>query len=338
MRIAILYDRISDEAGPDQADSLIQANAVEDVLRDFGHLCRQFSFSLDVKSFMESLKEWKPDLVFNLLESVEGDGRLIHLAPSILDFSGIPYSGSSSEALYITSNKPLSKRLMAGAGIETPGSFTFPEASGRQCSLKGRYIIKSLWEHASVGIGEESVVSVGNTGQLAGEIQGSIDRLGSDCFAEQYIEGREFNISLIAGERGVIPLPAAEILFNGYPDEKVRIVCYKAKWDHGSFEYRHTNRTFDFPKEDESLLKKLEDISERCWNLFGLNGYARVDFRVDKENRPWVLEVNANPCLSPDAGFAAAAFKAGMDYKRVIDFILCDSFNHPVKDMRVNSI
>ena len=101
-------------------------------------------------------------------------------------------------------------------------------------------------------------------------------------------------------------------------------VGYRAKWDEESYEYRHTPRRFDFPESDAPLLERLRQTARACWHLFGLQGWARVDFRVDAEGHPWVLEVNANPCLSPDAGFAAALDRAGIDYGAAMERILAD--------------
>ena len=119
-------------------------------------------------------------------------------------------------------------------------------------------------------------------------------------------------------------LPPAEIVFDGYPPGKPRIVGYRAKWDAESFEYRHTVRSFEFERRDAPLVDSLRSLALRCWELFGLRGYARVDFRVDAAGRPWILEVNANPCLSPDAGFAAAAARAGLSFERVVERIVGD--------------
>ena len=129
-------------------------------------------------------------------------------------------------------------------------------------------------------------------------------------FAERYIEGREFNQAVLAGEL----LPMAEIRFVEFPDDKLRIVDFRAKWEEDSFEYTHTLRSFDFAAADQPLLEELRAVARRCWDVFGLSGYARVDFRVDGDNRPWVLEINANPCLSPDSGFYAAAERAGLSF------------------------
>jgi D-alanine-D-alanine ligase len=99
-------------------------------------------------------------------------------------------------------------------------------------------------------------------------------------------------------------------------------VGHRAKWEADSFEFHHTPRRFDFPPGDEELLARLQHLATACWRLFGLRGYARVDFRVDRQGRPWILEVNANPCLSPDAGFIAAADRAGLSFEAMIQRIL----------------
>jgi len=117
-------------------------------------------------------------------------------------------------------------------------------------------------------------------------------------------------------------LPHAEIRFIDYPSGKRKIVDFRAKWDEASFEYHHTIRCFDFLPEDKQLLEKLSALAKECWQVFGLGGYARVDFRVDNDGNPWVLEINANPCISPDSGFVAAAAMAGINYADFIARIL----------------
>jgi len=259
------------------------------------------------------------------VESVQGHGRLIHFPASILDLLAIPYTGAPADALYLTSSKILTKKILAGAGIPTAPYYSPGDLKAKSFPLKGPYIIKSVWEHASVGLEENSVLSVKGSGQLLAEMEKRRDQLGGDCFAEQFIDGREFNLSLLASREGPEVLPPAEMRFIDYPPEKWKVVGYKAKWDDGSFESLHTQRSFEFPKSERPLLQNLMDMARRCWHLFGLRGYARVDFRVDERNQPWVLEINANPCLSPDAGFVAAASQAGLSYKQVVERIVQDT-------------
>jgi D-alanine-D-alanine ligase len=146
-------------------------------------------------------------------------------------------------------------------------------------------------------------------------------KLGGSCFAEVFVQGREFNLSIIEGPAGVQVLSPAEIIFENYGTQKPAIVGYRAKWDTSSYEYHHTPRRFDFPPSDDFLLQQLKRLARRCWEIFGLNGYARIDFRVDLQGNPWILEVNANPCLAPDAGFAATIDRSGMTFNRAIKSI-----------------
>ena len=124
-------------------------------------------------------------------------------------------------------------------------------------------------------------------------------------------------------------LSPAEMTFKDYPPGKPRIVGYEAKWGEGSFEQRNTVRSFSFPPRDDALIERLRQLALRCWRLFGLRGYARVDFRVDAAGEPWVLEVNTNPCLSPDAGFMAAATRTGLSAADVLRALLEDAVRAP---------
>lgn len=311
-------------ASPDQTDVLIQAGAVCTVLRELGYEPVLVSATLNISKLQREIKELRPSFVFNLAESVEGHGRFIHLPPAMLDSLQIPYTGSRTDAIYLTSNKLTTKKILAAAGLPFPPGFSRRDLLRSTVAPYGDYIIKSIWEHASIGLEEDSVVTVSNGEELLSRVEETEKRLGVDCFAELFIEGREFNLSLLAAAGGCQVLPPAEIRFEDYPERKPRIVGYRAKWLEDSFEYLHTVRSFEFEHSDQALLQSLSGIALRCWTLFELQGYARVDFRVDAEGRPWVLEINVNPCLSPGAGFAAAAERAGLSFKEVIERIIQD--------------
>jgi D-alanine-D-alanine ligase len=193
----------------------------------------------------------------------------------------------------------------------------------------GKWIVKSVWEHASIGLDETTQLLCDHAERAATLLRERAPRLGGACFAERFIDGREFNLALLAAPGGPQVLPPAEILFEGYADQALKIVGYRAKWDSDSYEFHHTPRRFDFPPEDAALLARLRDLALQCWRLFGLNGYARVDFRIDPAGRPWILEINANPCLSPDAGFAAALDAAGISYAGAVERILSDARKRP---------
>jgi D-alanine-D-alanine ligase len=332
MRIAVVHNALQADSAPDEQDVLAQADAVTEALRELGHKPVRLTCGLNLSRVQTELRSIGPDRVFNLVESLDGTGRLIHLFPSLLDAMALPYTGAGAEALLLTSNKLLAKALLDGAGLPTP-TWSAPArtAPARSCGPglfrrpkenPKRWIIKSVWEHASIGLDAEAIVEVSSVHCLDALMAERAPRLGGACFAEAFIEGREFNLSVLDSPDGPQVLPPAEIIFEGFQADQARIVDYKAKWDDASYQYHHTPRRFDFDPIDDGLLEQLRDLARQCWELLGLRGYARVDFRVDRHERPYILEINANPCLSPDAGFVAAVHQAGLTVTEAIGRIV----------------
>lgn len=334
MRIAVVHNSACPDGAPDELDVLSQTEAVIEALRHQGHRPVRLTCDLNLADTKSALLAIQPDLVFNLVESLDGAGGLIHLFPSLLDTMGLPYTGACAEAIFLTSNKLVAKTLLKDAGLPTPdwiaangscrpGLHQLPPGD----KFRRRWIIKSVWEHASIGLDAESVVEPYTLEDLEDLLKiRALDSMGP-CFAEVFIDGREFNLSLLECKEGVSVLPPAEIRFDGFDGNQPKIVGYHAKWKTDSDEYRHTQRSFDFEAEDDDLLEKLNHLALDCWRLFGLSGWARVDFRVDHQNRPWILEVNANPCLSPDAGFAAAVRRFSLTYTQAINCIVGNNRN-----------
>jgi D-alanine-D-alanine ligase len=309
--VIIFHSPIDAEAPPDELDVLNEADFFRSGLRTLGYDVTVMPFDYDLMRLGTLLKREKPAFIVNLTETLFGDGRLVHVAPAIFDHFGIPYTGCSSETIYITSHKILSKKLMIAYDIPTPGYVAFENVRNSDMAIpKKPYIIKSLWEHASYGLDERTQLLFHSREEL---LSGFLSKgtATSQYFAEEYIHGREFNVSMVGTKNGPLILPVAEMVFD-YPDEKPRIIGYRAKWDNDSFEYQHTNRKFLDDSEDIELQQTLHKLCLQCWDVFQLRGYARVDFRVDTYGNIYVLEVNANPCISSDSGFIAAALKAGL--------------------------
>jgi D-alanine-D-alanine ligase len=320
MHVVILHNAVSPDASAADRDVLVQADAVSGALEHLGHRQSRIAATLDLSTLRSQLLALRPDVVFNLVESLDGSDWLAFLVTGLLDSLCFPYSGAPTEALMLTNHKLRAKELLTRAGLPTPAWFTNRSRRREQvtCSLAPAfqpgttYLLKAVWQHASLGMDDDCIVKPGTQDNLRSLLSAHADRLACPCFAEQYIDGREFNLSLLASPEGVQVLPPAEIDFGAFPSGKPRIVGCDAKWNEGSFEFRHTPRTFDIPDSDRSLVSAISAAARDCWYLFGLAGYARVDFRVDAEGHPWILEINANPCLSPDAGFAAALERAGI--------------------------
>jgi D-alanine-D-alanine ligase len=320
-KIVILHSDISPDAAEDELDCLEQAEAIAQALRVLNYEPVLLPFELNLNHTITMLQSIKPLAVFNIVETLDSKGSLIHFAPALLDSLKIPYTGCPTQAVFQTSNKPLSKKIMHYAGIATPDWIEQDGFSSPQ-EISGQYLIKSSWEHASIGLDENSLIISTDKANILKEMNRRAEKLGGSCYAEAYIDGREFNVALISDKAGAKVLPIAEMLFKDYAPDKLKIVDYKAKWDADSFEYNNTIRKFDFEDDDAPLISSLCEISLQCWNIFSLSGYARVDFRVDNNGKPWVLEVNTNPCLSPDAGFAAALEQADIKYHDAIGLII----------------
>ena len=310
----VLHDHVPDTARPDEQDALVQAAEVGAALESLGYEIGPMSVGLDLTE-LKALRSGAPALVFNLVESLEGEGRFIHFAPAVLESLGIPFTGASSTAMLLTSNKLLAKRAMAAAGIPTAPWIEGPDKTFGRIGKSVLCIVKSVWEHASIGIDASSIVPADEIGPVMANRQ---SRFGGTWFAERFIQGREFNISVLDGPDSPQVLPLAEIVFQGYGDGEPLIVDYAAKWDPESPKFHGTPRRFDTLDPASPLARQIGDLTLACWHTFELTGYARVDFRIDDKGRPWVLEVNANPCLSSDAGFMAAAAEVGLDPTAVV--------------------
>jgi D-alanine-D-alanine ligase len=315
--LLLLINSISEQPLQDELDVLVQAEAIERAAKVLGHKPRRASFGLNLEPVAEIIKNHPPDLVFNLVETVGGKGALIHLCPSLLDAFGVPFTGSGPYALVVTTDKIRTKINLEDHGIPTPDWLL--QGSGRLPSADKKYILKPIWEDGSAGITDESIIEGKDI---------DLNRLSQDghlkdaAFLEEYIDGREFNLSVLSGSQGPIVMPVAEMLYVDYPAGKPKILNYASKWDESSFEYHKTVRTFDLSPADHALVERMSEISLQCWKIFDMNGYIRVDFRVDDQDRPWVLEVNANPCLSPDAGFVAACKQGGVNYTEMVKRII----------------
>ena len=336
MHVAILYNRVSLNDSAGDLDVLKQVVAVEQSLRRLGHTHVRIGCHLRIDEVKFSLETENPDVVFNLVESLGGTDQLMPLATILLESLQIPFTGASTLAMLKTTQKLEAKRHLLMFGLPTPAWMTIEHTEWHGLrnpdAIPTTAIIKAVAEHSSLGMNDDSVVNLADLGSsksrntsLANLIASKADQLATPHFAEDYIDGREFNLSVLATGFGPNVLPPAEIEFEGFPADKPKIVGHDAKWNEHTSEYINTARKFEFAHGDQALLDELQSLARRCWEVFELRGYARVDFRVDADGQPWILEINANPCLSPDAGFAAAVTQAGLSFDTVVERILNDT-------------
>lgn len=308
---------------PDEQDTVDTAANIAAALARLGYKTEVIDIGTDFAPLYDLLVRY-PSIVFNMAETVAGDASRADQPVRLMQDLGLRFTGCDAKALSAALSKTASKRLMAASGIPTP---LWWEA-GEDFPATTRAIIKSDSEHASLGIDAGSVV----TGlQASAEIAAREARFGGRFFAEAYVEGREFNVALLQDAQGVKVLPIPEILFDSLPDDQPKIVDYAAKWDPGSHAYWNTPRRFGLEVQNPALAADLARHALACWHAFGLSGYARVDFRVTESGLPLVLEVNTNPCLARDAGFAATAEEGGTDYDTLIAKVLDAACLSPAK-------
>ncbi|WP_052812778.1 hypothetical protein [Desulfonatronum thioautotrophicum] len=320
MNILVVHNPVTDGASPADADVMDQVQAVATALAGLGHDVQILDWPRHLCQARSLLTEQRPEMVFNLVESLEGSARSAHLVPALLEEMKIPFTGGSASALQNSTSKLLVKSVLHASGL--PGPLWLDNQGGGSACFPGVYIVKSVWEHASHALESDNVLRTSSPTKLLEAIEQHMAQLGGEWFAEVYIPGREFSLAMI--EEAGVPrfLCPAEMVFTGYPAEMPKVVGYRAKWLEQSFEYQNTIRRQKFSGQDMALLDSLRALAHECWLAFELSGYARVDFRVDAHNQPWVIDVNANPCLSPDAGYQAAALASGVGFKEIMERLL----------------
>jgi D-alanine-D-alanine ligase len=315
MKVLVLHSDVAADAPPDELDTLNSAEAVAHALESRGHKATREAFAPDIGFLKGLLDRHQPDLVFNVVESVFGAGIYSSLAPAMLDRLNVPYTGATAAHFAVTTDKPCAKNILRVGGVETPDWCVGPQWGGLERSKA--YIVKAADEDASVGIDDSSIVAGADVPARAAEAR---RQYGGRWFAERYVDGREFNIAVMAGENGLpFVFPLAEMRFNAdWPEGKPKLVSFAAKWEEDTFDYNGSERRFGCETEEPGLARALIETTKKVWSLFSLRGYARVDFRIDESGKPWVLEINPNCCIAPDAGFAAAAERAGLSYADLI--------------------
>ena len=316
MRVLVLHSDVAPDAPPDELDTLLTARAIAQALHELGHEPRLAPFAPDPAA-LKTLAG-NADVVFNMVESVYGEGALAGIAPAMLEKLGVPYTGANAATISATGNKPLAKRMMRAANLPTPDWSERPGFIGLIEDKK--YIVKSATEDASLGLSDESVVRGRSAALARAEI--CEKEFGGRWFAEEFVEGREFNVAVLEDDGGPTVLPIAEMRFEHWAADQPRIVGYAAKWHEGSREEANTVRDFSWGQKEQTLCAALSARARAAWDLFGLCGYARVDFRVDGRGNPLILEINPNPSLEPSAGFAAAAKQMGVHYAELVGRIL----------------
>ncbi len=314
MKVAIVHDAIAASGRVDERDALIQAELVAELLGELGATCERIEATSDLEALATRLRAFAPELVVNLVESLDGVAERIHWVPRWLEALGLPFTGGGSAAIRATSDKLAAKRRLRAAGLATPD---WVEPGAAAPATPRRWLLKPIYEDAGIAIDDAAVVYAGGA-KLEELLLERAKQVGRPLFAEAYLDGRDFNVGLLAKGGGFEALPPAEVVFERWPEGKPKLYGFAAKWDPASLEWDRTPTEFGLAEREPALAARLAALALRCAELFGLSGYARIDLRVDADGSPFVLEVNSNPCLSPESGYLEAAALMNLSPREVL--------------------
>lgn len=314
MRVGLLFDGLSALGKTPEIVLLEAIEAVETALQLWAPEVVRVPVTGDGR-WVERVRKGKFDLVFNLCEGIDGLPQYEPRVISALELLGVPFTGSSSWTTGITLRKHVINGILDRAALPVP-RFSVARRGEEIVPIGFPAICKPAAEDASVGIEQRSVVRT--TRALNERVTAMLEHW-DEILIQRYVDGREVNVGIIDDRA----LPIAEIDFSGMPTGLWRIVSYRSKWETGSDEDLGARPTCP-ANLSKHAAAQLVEISLAAWKAVGGKGYGRVDLRIDQSGRPWILEVNANPDISPDAGLARMAGVAGMDYPALIRRI-CES-------------
>ncbi|HZL99063.1 MAG TPA: D-alanine--D-alanine ligase [Planctomycetota bacterium] len=302
---------------------------VATTLRRLGHEVLKLHVQDELQPIRAAIEEWKPQVVFNLLEEFAGLAVFDQHVVSYLELLGVPYTGCNPRGLMLARGKGLAKKLVGYHRIRTPGFLVLPRGSKprRPKALGFPLIVKSLTEEASLGIAQASVVD--DDGKLAERVAFVHEKLGTDALAESYIAGRELYVSVLGNERLTV-LPVWELVFEKLPEGHAAIATARVKHDP---KYQKKVGIADRPAEDLSPEQRqaIARVSRRIYRILELDGYARLDFRLAADGALFFLEANPNPEIARDEEFARAAEAAGLKYPELIQRLLSLALRRPAR-------
>lgn len=314
--IVVVYNLVEN----DKEDYYEDVKNVEEALVELGYDVTKLWVGDDIEDFIFRIKKASPKCIFNLCEEVWGNSWGEVYIAGLLELLGLPYTGSGPFALGLSLDKAKTKDVLKANNIKVPLYKVFKEGEAiPSVGLEFPLIVKPLHEDGSFGIDCGSVVY--DEEDLSCRINAMHKRFKEPVIVEEYIDGREINVSILGNNKNLQVLPISEIDYSNMPPNYPRICSYKAKWEVSSIEYKNTVPVCpaDLPPK---LCEEIEDIAIRVYDIIGCRDYARIDIRLDKLLEPYIIDVNPNPCLNPDSGFVRSAKKAGFSYVELVGKIV----------------
>ena len=275
-----------------------------------------------IEQLPDILTDGNQGIIFNLVEELPADILHACYVPAICRAHGRTYTGSDTPALILAQNKWQAKAVLKAADVPVPDGriVEIDKRIDPKGLAHGKYVVKPVFCDASEGIDPDSIVDLPGMA-----LHKAIKRIHRDfkqpALVEQFIPDRELNVCLIQQNNKVQVLPIAEIDFSAFGRNKPKIVDYSAKWHADSFAYNNTPRIIPAGLSEE-VAALVRQYALAAWYAVGCQDYARVEFRMNRNEQLFVLEVNPNPDISGDAGFAAVLEAGGISYEKFIETLL----------------
>lgn len=303
-----------------EADNWKTEYDVVTTLRGLGHEVRPLGVQDELRPVREAIETWNPTIVFNLLEEFHRNVLYDQNVVSYLELLQVPYTGCNPRGLVIARSKALCKKLLAYHRIHVPAFAVFPlnRRVRRPRKLQFPLIVKSLTEHGSLGISQASIVE--SDEKLAERVQFVHERLRTDAIAEQFIEGREYYVSILGNDR-LLALPVWELVFENMPANAALIATEKVKHD---VAYQKRRGIFQRVAQElpEGLEAQIVRTSKRIYRLLELDGYARIDYRLGRDGSLYFLDANPNPEIAESEELSMAAKYVGIDYPELLTRVI----------------
>jgi D-alanine-D-alanine ligase len=319
-----------DSTGPAAIDhDLTEALKTEDrkterdvlnALAELGHQTEYLVIFDDLDLIQQKIQKFQPDVIFNLADQFKNNRSFDQNIVSFLATHETPFTGCGSSGLTLCKHKAISKKILGYHRVHTPEFVSIARGKriARPKRLNFPIVVKPLKEEASLGISQASFVETDE--QFKERVQFIHESWNNDVIAEEYIEGRELYVSVLGNHRLEV-YPIRELVFREVPPDEPKLATYKAKWDE---EYRKRWGLDNQFAEglDPAVIADIQNICKRIYHLLTIDGYARLDLRLTKDNKVYFIEANPNPILAADEDFALSALKTGLTYPQLIDRIL----------------
>lgn len=322
--LALLHEDLIPPDHPDEEDLLTAPWKTEydvvSTLHDLRHEVRTVGVENELGPIRQAIEERRPHIALNLLEAFGGHAVYDANIVAYLELLGVPYTGCNPRGLLLSRDKGLSKKLLSYHRVRCPGFAVFPRQRTvrRPRRLEFPLIVKAVNEDASFGIAQASVVH--SDEKLRERVEFIHDSVGVGAIAEQYIEGRELYVGVL-GNRRLDVFPVWELFLGELAERSRPIATERVKFS-SAYQRKHGIRWGRAEGLSDKETAALQVLAKRVYRALELSGYARIDFRLDGEGRPWVLEANPNPDIGYGSELPESAHDAGVAYEKLVQRIL----------------